>query len=208
MCKDVFNSSEFNKASSILFDFGMISVINRALVSLYNLDIDFKPNEIKNLHKKIQEEESVCLDLKNNISDSKDCMNLCNQIIPFNKPIMSFYTIDQSVFTILIEDYFTTKELYNIEKNLVTQDVWDMEKSNKNEILKRMNSKIEEKDTENAVIDFKNEINVYLFLPPYDLNHELNLNKMNIKYSTTLWYISKTRFIDWGLNLNLSLIHI
>jgi hypothetical protein len=197
MCTNLFNSLKFNELTTLISDFSVISLLDNALSTLYGLEFDFSSEMMGNFQKEVVETKNKCNSLNDQIIDSPECLSMCYKIIPFNGSPSKIFEFEQSVFVILVKDFFGRQTLY-------TKINSKGKAEGKGKLLTDKENESEE--VRQVILKFSEKIHVDYFLRPTDLNHKLNLNNMQIEYSKTQWYLRNTRYHVWKTELDSSLI--
>ena len=195
MCNRIFSSMKIQEFRHFVKDFRIISIINIALIKIYNVNYPLKNKQFKNFGIEMKEMTSECQNLDIKLIENTKCMNFCHTVAPFNQSIFEMFHTDHSVFVVLMGDYLGNRDLLpEIELSrtyspLNGKLIKDIELESTNERAVR------------SVDRFSNKISVKYFIEPQDWNSSLNLNKMPIEYSEFLFNIRLTKFLNWDMQL-------
>lgn len=193
MCSDLYHSESLGHLVRLIEDIGHINVVDQALVSVYDMNFEMNMKHMFQLQKKLLHSQTACAEPSGGLQASEECMSLCGQLAPFNKSIMRMFNLEKAVFTVLVLDFFGPREMYEkIPNERLRESV---------KIYTLGDLALKPKPAERAITNYSDEVNVKYFLMPSRVDDRLNLSKMKLRFSDSLWYVSQTRQVDWQLDL-------
>ena len=193
MCSAMYNSIMINEFSTLIMDFIAISMTSQALLSIYNVNMEIDIEKKQKMRKNLIEKKNYCMDNSKNLADFPACMEFCRHVIPFNKSIMQYFGSEQSIFVILVTDYFGSQKLLKSDSESKKGSLLEQTKDSADQA-----SGGENRTAKDAIRKFWKQIWVHYFLMPWNAENPMNLNNLPVVYSDTLWFIRKSRYRKWN----------